>query len=241
MRVKHNDLNGFEESLKTAQENRRPGGMIWLVVESVYSMDGDIAPVENLYRLAQKYDAWLIVDEAHATGVFGKNGRGLVHAVGKKNSYDRLITLHTCGKAIGVAGALICAQQEVVDYVINAARPFIYSTAPMPMQAACVQAALDLMISEEGDRLRVQLQDHIDMVRFELGQAQSQIIPLMIGDDSRAVSIAAALQKQGFDIRPVRPPTVPKGTARLRLSLSAALAADDLQAFLKAYNILSHE
>ena len=126
IKVRHNDLNAFEEALKKAQ------GQKWIAVESVYSMDGDIAPVSGLLSLADQYDAFLIVDEAHATGIFGPDGKGFTGGL----PHERLITLHTCGKALGVAGGLVCAAAEVTDYLVNKARPFIYSTAPMPLQAA---------------------------------------------------------------------------------------------------------
>lgn len=235
VRVAHNDLSAFEAALKAAHENRKSDALIWIVLESVYSMDGDIAPLGDIMALAEQYQAWVIVDEAHATGIFGNGGRGCAHAHGKKTHYSRLITLHTCGKALGSAGALICGAADVIDYMINNARPFIYSTAPLPVQAAMAEAALQMMVSEEGDQARKALSQHQNIVQ-EFGlTAHSAIVPLMMGDDARAVQCATALQKQGFDIRAIRPPTVPKGTARLRLSLSAAVSGQDLSQFLTAY------
>lgn len=237
MRVAHNDQDAFEAALKEAAKTRRQGGMVWVLVESLYSMDGDCAPLDTLFDLAERYDAFLIVDEAHATGVMGPKGRGLAYERAAAQAYDRTLTLHTCGKALGVAGALLCGSQPVIAHVINTARPFIYSTAPMPVQAACVEAALGVIASEDGDTRRAALADHVHTVSHVLGQASTHIVPLPIGDAHTAVRVASRLQAQGFDIRAIRPPTVPEGTARLRLSLSAPLSAQDLNAFLKIYTI----
>ena len=222
VRVAHNDLNAFEDALT---KPRPAGTQTWIVIESVYSMDGDIAPVADLLALTEKYDAMLVVDEAHATGIFGPTGRGITEGL----PHDRLITLHTCGKALGVAGGLVCANRDIIDYMINAARGFIYSTAPMPLQAHLVQRALEL-VRDEPQR-RAQLRHLMDVAANVLpGVAvTSQIVPIVIGHDTTAVAVAAALQQLGFDIRAVRPPTVPEGTARLRLSLHVGLADDDIR------------
>lgn len=240
VRVAHNDANAFEAALKAAAHTRRTDGMIWLAVESLYSMDGDSAPLHDLYQLAVRYGAMLIVDEAHATGVLGEGGRGLAYAVAKDCAYDTIITLHTCGKALGVAGGLVCARADIIDTLINAARPFIYSTAPMPLQAALVEEALHITTGEEGEHLRAQLQTLCTQAQAALGGPGSHIVPLMIGDDAKAVKVAAALQAEGYDIRAIRPPTVPEGTARLRLSLSAVLSPQTLSDFVKAYRTCSH-
>ncbi len=231
LRVAHNDLNAFEEALKTAHANRRAEGQIWVAVESVYSMDGDQAPLQDLHKLTQNYEATLIIDEAHATGVLGQDGRGLSYDLGAN-----VIALHACGKALGVAGGLLCASQEIIDYMINAARPFIFSTAPMPLQAALVEESLKLVESAEGEKRRQKLFANAALTQKELGGHGGYIVPIILGEDMRAVAVAEALQAQGFDIRAIRPPTVPEGTARLRLSLSAALQAQDLHNFCKALN-----
>lgn len=230
IKVHHNDLNGFEAALKKAE------GQIWLAVESVYSMDGDCAPLKELQTLCKKYDAILIVDEAHSTGVFGSQGKGLCADLQKEN----LIEIHTCGKAVGVAGGIICASNDIIDYMINAARPFIYSTAPPPLQALLTQKALEILASEEGDKKRMELNYLLGFARSPhfmgdlFTQAESQILPVIFGDDSKAVETANALQEQGFDIRAIRPPTVPEGTARLRLSLSTNIDEATLQKFSDA-------
>ena len=213
VKFRHNDLNDCEKALKNA---RKKSDYLWLAIESVYSMDGDIAPLSDFYDLCLKYDAYLIIDEAHATGIFGNTGRG-----GTENlPQDHRITLHTGGKALGVAGGLVTASTEIIDYFINKARPFIYSTAPLPIQAALLLRALKL-IDEEPERRKhlLALRDHANKV-LPVPSSATQIIPVILGSDEKALRIAAALQDSGFNIRAIRPPTVPEGTARLRLALN---------------------
>lgn len=214
VKAPHNDLGAFEEALKKAEgkETQR-----WIVVESVYSMDGDIAHVKDLLALAERYDAMLVVDEAHATGIWGENGKGFTEGL----KHDRLISVHTCGKALGVAGGLICGSQNIIDMLINKARAFIYSTAPMPLQAVLVKRALEL-IQEEAER-RESLRSLCQHAQKIWGGAGTQITPVILGDDHAALEAAQHLQNNGYDIRAIRPPTVPEGTARLRLSLNAHL------------------
>ncbi|MCC6598695.1 MAG: 8-amino-7-oxononanoate synthase [Alphaproteobacteria bacterium] len=226
IRVPHNDVQAYEEALRRAAMR---GGQIWIAVESVYSMDGDKAPLEELYALAVQYDAVLVVDEAHATGVFGTGGRGRAFALVQRHGYERIITLHTCGKAVGVAGGLVCGRAEIIDYLVNAARPFIYSTAPMPLQAFLVQKSLELIDGDEGRIRREELQNLCVLAQKLFGGAGTQIIPLLVGDEIHAVNIAQKMQQSGYDIRAIRPPSVPEGTARLRLSLSAKLDIEALK------------
>jgi 8-amino-7-oxononanoate synthase len=231
VKVAHNDPEAFEAALR---QPRPAGQSLWILVESVYSMDGDLAPVRELLALAERYDAMLIVDEAHGTGVCGVSGRGVTEGL----RHERLIVLHTCGKALGVAGALVCASAPIVDFLINTARPFVYSTAPMPLQAVLVQRALQLVQEEPQRRerlaaLKVHAARCLDGVTVT-----SQIVPLFIGGDRAAVALADALQAEGFDIRAIRPPTVPDGTARLRLSLHVGLTAEKLTDFGRALSRL---
>ena len=216
----HNDLGALEDLLK---QQRPKAGAIWIALESVYSMDGDIAPLDEIYSLAEQYDAHLIIDEAHATGVYGEKGRGLCWDIIQRHGYERLVTLHTCGKAIGVAGGLVCASKEVIDYLINAARPFIYSTAPMPLQAVLVQKSLEILASDDGEVRRKKLHHLCTVGKDLLGGFGTQIIPVIIGSDADAMNVAAQLQGKGLDVRAIRPPTVQEGTARLRISLSSVL------------------
>lgn len=224
-KARHNDLGSFADAARRAR--RRGARQIWITVESVYSMDGDRAPVEGLIALAREFEAMLIVDEAHATGVFGATGRGLCEGL----EGEQLITLHTCGKAVGAAGALVCGPAVVIDYLINTARPFIYSTAPPPLVAAVVRRAL-MLIDEEPWR-RDRLRERTAFARATLGRAlanttghsqpfpDSQILPVILGSAKRALSAAAALRAAGFDVRAIRPPTVPTGGSRLRLAINA--------------------
>ncbi len=231
VKIAHNDLDAFERMLK---KPRDAGTQAWIIVESVYSMDGDLAPLTELLALAEAHDAMLIVDEAHGTGIFGQTGKGLSESL----PHERLISIHTCGKALGVAGALVCAGGDIIDYLINTARPFIYSTAPMPLQAVLVKRALEL-VRDEPER-RQHLFDLMTTARRCLPRhaVHSPIIPIVIGEDAAAVAMAGALQARGFDIRAVRPPTVPEGTARLRLSLNAGLSHGDVESFCTALHQL---
>jgi 8-amino-7-oxononanoate synthase len=215
IKFRHNDLDECEAALRRAREKAEH---IWLAVESVYSMDGDMARLRELHGLCQRYDAFLIVDEAHATGIFGATGRGLTEGFPQ----ERLITLHTGGKALGVAGGLVCGSADIIDYLVNKARGFIYSTAPLPLQAALLHRALKLVDEEPERRARLlSLRDHANKV-LPVQASPTQIIPFITGTDQSAVEASAALQEAGFDIRAIRPPTVPEGTARLRLSLNTA-------------------
>lgn len=224
IKAPHNDLNAVEDALKASRTN---GTNLWMLVESIYSMDGDVAPVRELLMLAEKYDALLIVDEAHATGVSGATGRGETEGLG----HERLIALHTCGKALGVAGALVCASEPIIDYLINAARPFVYTTGPMPLQAVLVKRALQLVREEPHRRQQLSALKALAAQCLPGFAVASQIVPIVVGDDGATVKLARALQAQGFDIRAIRPPTVPEGTARLRLSLHVGLTPSDLTNF----------
>ncbi|MFH1157775.1 MAG: 8-amino-7-oxononanoate synthase [Pseudomonadota bacterium] len=231
VKFRHNDLNDCEDALRSAREK---ADCLWLAVESVYSMEGDIAPLPDFHDLCLRYDAWLIVDEAHATGIFGANGRGVSEGLPSA----RRITLHTGGKALGVAGGLVTAPAEIVDYLVNKARPFIYSTAPLPVQAALLHRALKLVDEEPERRKRLlALRDHANTV-LPVPPSATQIIPVILGDDESALKVAAALQESGFDVRAIRPPTVPEGTARLRLSLNTGLDEKILDALAERLTTL---
>jgi 8-amino-7-oxononanoate synthase len=227
VKIAHNDLDAFADALK---KPRAAGANLWILVESIYSMDGDVAPVRELLALAERYDAILIVDEAHGTGVSGATGRGETEGL----AHDRLISLHTCGKALGVAGALVCANEAIVDYLINTARPFVYSTAPMPLQAVLVKRALELVRDEPQRRAHLSALKALAVTCLSGFTVKSQIVPIVVGQDGAAVELAKALQARGFDIRAIRPPSVPEGTARLRLSLHAGLKPHDIEEFSAA-------
>lgn len=229
--VAHNDAQGFADACTAWRAAGRAAGhrgRIWLAVESLYSMDGDRAPLADLVAIAERHDAILIIDEAHATGVYGEAGRGL--AEGLDGRAD-VIVLRTCGKAMGAEGALICGPAVMRDMLVNRARPFVFSTAPSPLMAAAVRAAIRLM-QHGADRQATLMARLAEAERLlaPLGIAAtgSPIVPVILGDDARAMAVAAALQAQGFDVRGIRPPTVPAGTARLRLSITLHAAPADL-------------
>ncbi|WP_037311449.1 8-amino-7-oxononanoate synthase [Ruegeria halocynthiae] len=228
----HNDVQAARHGIA---EWRAAGGrgQIWIAVESVYSMEGDIAPLQELADLAREYGAILVVDEAHATGVFGHQGKGLAHGLKAD-----LLTLHTCGKGLGVSGGLICGARVMIDTLINRARPFIFATAPAPFNAALVRAALRQLQTDQDltgvarDRMR---HAHAEAQRNGVPQAalNSQIIPVILGDEARTMDTAAALQAKGFDIRGIRPPTVPRGTSRLRVSITGNVDNSDITALFE--------
>ena len=230
----HNDVTAFDDAIAAW---RRAGGTgrVWIAVESLYSMDGDTAPITELAALAQRHEAFLIVDEAHATGVFGDQGRGLSAAVA---GLPNVITLHTCGKALGCEGALLCAPRVLIDFLVNRARPFIFSTAPSPLMAYMVRRAIGLVSSDptRATALRA-LADHAGGAlhhRLGVPRTGTQVIPVVIGDNGRTMAIAARLQQAGFDVRGIRPPTVAPGTARLRLSITLNIGQGDVDALVDA-------
>lgn len=222
----HNDAQSFDDAIVRWRADGGTGRP-WIAVESLYSMDGDRAPLANLISIARRHDGILVVDEAHATGVLGPDGRGLAHAL--EGAHD-VISLHTCGKALGASGALLLAPRLMRDYLVNRARPFIYATAPSPLMAAAVRAALDIARRDPSRRERlaslVAFAGHEFERRCGITPSGSHIQPVILGADERALSVARALVAEGFDVRAVRPPTVPEGTARLRISLTLNAGED---------------
>ena len=215
----HNDVDAAADAI-VAWRQAGATGTPWIVVESLYSMDGDRAPLASLIALAERHDAMLVIDEAHATGICGPDGRGLAAGM---DGRDDVIVLRTCGKALGCEGALILAPGVVRDFLINRGRGFIFSTAPSPLIAAAVREAIRMLADEPNRREQLDaLIVHAAQVFGRLGirPSGSPIQPVVIGDDRRTMAVAAALQARGFDVRGVRPPTVPEGTSRLRVSLT---------------------
>lgn len=221
VKVPHNDIDAIERVLSKWCSTSLNQAAAWIVVESLYSMDGDFAPLSDLLQVAERYGAMLIVDEAHATGVWGQTGHGLTECC---EGHDQLIAVHTCGKALGAAGGLVCGPEVLIDYMVNSSRSFIYSTAPPPTNAVAVSAALNLIETEA--RRRSLLHQLIALANqkleslFAMKGSGSQILPFIVGDDKQAVRVAGAMQDAGFDVRAIRPPTVPEGTARLRISIT---------------------
>ena len=215
----HNDAGAVDDAIAAW---RRGGatGRPWIAVESLYSMDGDRAPLADLVAVAERHEAMLLIDEAHATGVFGAHGRGLAANL---EGRDDVITLRTCGKALGCEGALLCGPRTARDFLVNRGRGFIFSTAPSPLIAAAVRASLHILADEPERRAHLAtLIAFTERALTPCGVAPtgSQILPLVIGEDAPTMRMAGALQEAGFDVRGIRPPTVPAGTARLRISLT---------------------
>jgi 8-amino-7-oxononanoate synthase len=232
--VAHNDAGAFEQAMR-AWRDGGGRGRIWLAVESLYSMDGDRAPLDDLVAVADRHDAMLLIDEAHATGIYGPDGRGLGSSL---EGRDNVIALHTCGKALGGAGALISGPRVLCEFLVNRCRPFIYSTAPSPLMAVAALEALDILRDEPERRQR--LADLVSAAgRAALASAGaaptgSQILPVIVGDDRVALVLAAGLQQRGFDVRAIRPPTVPVGTARLRISITLNVDEQAVRALFAA-------
>ena len=239
--VAHNDVAAMEDALRQWRDAGGKG-RVWIAVEALYSMDGDRAPLADLMALAARHDAMLLLDEAHATGVYGAQGRGLGAMY---EGAPNIISLHTCGKALGAAGALVCLPRLYRDVIVNRGRSFIYSTAPSPLTAAVVRAALKFCATADSERARLQmLVDRAGAAIRALGlkASGSPIQPVIVGTDTAATRLAAALQDKGFDIRAIRPPTVPEGTARLRIALTLnvdEIAIDALFAALAAQMVQS--
>ncbi len=229
----HNDPQGFDDAARQwrAKGNR---GRIWLAFETLYSMDGDMADVAAMARIAERHDAIMLIDEAHATGVFGPDGRGLAADF---DGRPDTIVLRTCGKALGCEGALVLAPRIVRDFLVNRGRPFIFSTAPSPLIAAAVREALRMLADEPDRRERLHaLVRHAEATLSPLGVVAtgSQILPLILHEDARTMAVASGLHAAGFDVRGIRPPTVPQGTSRLRISLTLNTARDDVDALRAA-------
>jgi 8-amino-7-oxononanoate synthase len=240
----HNNLNDLEKILRWAdtrhtspsliQTDRKPHTLI--VTESVFSMDGDHAPLREMVALKEQFGAWLMVDEAHATGLYGSARRGLVEELGVSPKVE--IQLGTLGKALGSAGGYICGPRSLIEYLINRARPFVFSTAPVPAAAAAATAGIRFVQSAAGEERRHKLWANVENFNqtsqtenkssAEHRHKQSAIIPIMIGDETRALKIAAALREQGIFLPAIRYPTVGHGQARLRVTISAAHEPGDI-------------
>lgn len=229
----HNNVDAAADAIAAW---RRGGGKgtPWIAIESLYSMDGDRAPLADFVALAARTDAMLLIDEAHATGVFGPGDRELA---AEPEGDERVIALRTCGKAMGAEGALIMCSSVIRDFLVNRGRGFIFSTAPSPLMAAIARASLRLLRDEPERRERLHaLVAHAGSALQQLGIAPSRspIQPVVIGDDRRTMAAAGALQAKGFDVRGIRPPTVPQGTSRLRISLTLNVGPGDVDALADA-------
>jgi 8-amino-7-oxononanoate synthase len=230
----HGDLTRLEAALDA---HRRERGAKLIVTESLFSMEGDLAPLEDSLVLARRYGAELIVDEAHAVGVFGPEGRGLAFEAGITG--EALAVVHTCGKALASAGAFVCGSREVKQYLVNRARTFIFSTAAPPYLAQQIRAALALARGMEAERAHLHamasvLREGLRAEGFDVRTSASQIVPVVAGTSEAALAWAESLRADDFAVRAIRPPTVQEGAARLRLSLTAALGREEIDRLLVA-------
>jgi 8-amino-7-oxononanoate synthase len=233
-RFAHNDVAALEKLLKASTAKHK-----LIAVDAVFSMDGDIAPIPAYLRLCEQYDAYLYVDDAHGFGVLGEHGRGSLSHFNL--SSPRIIYMATLGKAAGVAGAFVAGQQVVIDYLIQTARSYVYSTPAPPALSATLSASINLI--ENGDKLRTHLQhliatlkQNLQLKSWYLMSSDTAVQPVVIGSNHAAVRLSEHLQKQGFLVPAIRPPTVPVNTARLRISLSAAHNENDVIQLAKAIN-----
>ncbi len=232
-RYPHVDMGALEDLLKVSSGNHRR----LIVTDSVFSMDGDRAPLKEIAALAKRYDAWVMVDEAHAFGVLGPTGMGLVEELGLTDQVQ--IQMGTLSKAAGCFGAYVCGSAALKEILINHARSFIYTTGLPPSVAAAAQAAIDIVATETGRRGRVM--DNADYLRRGLHRlgldtmnSTTPIVPICVGSSEKAVGLSQKLFAEGFFVQAIRPPTVPENTARLRFTVTAAHTHTDIDAFLKA-------
>jgi 8-amino-7-oxononanoate synthase len=224
-----------------------------IVTDAVFSMDGDVADLPALLALAERFDAWLIVDDAHGFGVLGDQGRGSLSHF--KLCSQRLIYMGTLGKAAGVGGAFVAAHPAIIDALVQSARAYLYTTAAPPALAHALRESLRLIASGEGDAHRAHLQQRIDQLRaglaaliaahpalaWQLAPSSTAIQPLIVGSNAAALALMAALDRQGLSVPAIRPPTVPAGTARLRITLSAAHSAGDVAQLLAGLAQAAHD
>jgi 8-amino-7-oxononanoate synthase len=236
----HADLAALDAMLDASRDETATK---LIVTDTVFSMDGDIAPLVGLVELAEKYGAWLVVDDAHGFGVLGPQGRGALAHFALRSPH--LVYVGTLGKAAGVAGAFVAAHATVIEWLVQRARPYIFTTAAPPAVAHAVSASIALIAGDEGDARRAHLATLIDTTRAMLKRTRwlpvdshTAVQPLVIGGNDETLAIAAALDAQGLWVPAIRPPTVPSGTSRLRISLSAAHSREDLDRLDHALNTL---
>lgn len=228
----HQDLDRLEFALSKAR------GRVLIVTESVFSMDGDLAPLKQIVELKNRYGAWLLLDEAHAVGVLGPQGRGLAAACGLADQVE--LHMGTLGKAFGLSGGYLASSRRVVDWLINRARSLVFSTAPVPALAEAAGRVVDFMLTEPAEELRSRLAEHMKLLgRLSQTAMASAILPWMVGDEGQAVALSQSLIRQGWWVPAVRYPTVGKGKARLRISLNAAHRACDLEGLVAAMHSLA--
>lgn len=231
-RFPHNNVAALETLLQTSTARHK-----LIAADAVFSMDGDVAPLADYLALCERYDAYLYVDDAHGFGVLGPQGRGTLQHLGLDS--PRLIMMGTLGKAAGVAGAFVAAEQIVIDYLIQHANSYIYTTPAPPPLSAALLASLSVIEQDEDRRTRLfshiaQLKRDLKLHRWQLQASETAIQPLIVGDNHEALALSQYLQAQGILVPAIRPPTVPVHTARLRISLSAAHASADIARLVEA-------
>ncbi len=230
----HGDLRFLESALRECATG--PGARA-IVTETVFSMEGDVAPVGDLLDLARRYRAELVIDEAHATGACGPDGRGIAAEMGVER--EALAVVHTCGKALASAGAFVCGRRTLRNYLINRARTFIFSTAMPPYLAGQIRSAISLAREAENKRAHLRriasaLREGLAAAGLNIGTSSTHIVPILLGSNEMALHVASELQRSGFAARAVRPPTVPPGTARIRISLTSRITLDDIRRLVAA-------
>ena len=233
-RFAHNDIAALEKLLKASKAKHK-----LIAVDAVFSMDGDIAPIPDYLRLCEQYDAYLYMDDAHGFGVLGEHGRGSLSHFNLAS--PRIIYMATLGKAAGVAGAFVAGEQVVIDYLIQTAKSYVYSTPAPPALSATLSVSINLI--EKGDDLRMHLQHLIATLKanlrlqtWQLLPSNTAVQPLVVGSNQAVLALSEHLQKQGILVPAIRPPTVPINTGRLRISLSAAHTEADVIQLAKAIN-----
>ncbi len=236
-RYRHGDMAQLEQLLAQTQSGRK-----LVITDAVFSMDGDLAPLPELLALCERHDAWLLVDDAHGFGVLGEQGRGSLSHFGIAS--PRIIYMATLGKAAGVFGAFVAAEQVVIDSLVNHARSYVYTTATPPALASAVLESLQLIAEGNGRRARLQrliaqLRSGLRSLPWKLMPSATAIQPLLIGDNQAALALSDGLRERGIWVAAIRPPTVPQGTARLRITLSAAHSAADVTRLLEALHELA--
>lgn len=239
-RYAHNDMTALEEGLRSASKYRKRV----IITDSVFSMDGDCASLKEIVSLAKKYKALVMVDEAHAFGVLGKNGCGLVEHLGLEGQVD--IQMGTLSKAAGAFGAYCCGSKELIELVLNRARSFIYTTGLPPLVAAAAQRSIEIIAAEPERRQKLlknadEIRDGLQKIGFDTMASQTPIIPMLIKDAVLAVEFSKKLLNRGVFVQAIRPPTVPAGTARLRVTAMATHTPKDIQQLLDAVGTIGKE
>jgi 8-amino-7-oxononanoate synthase len=240
----HGDVSALEALLAAKPQAaglRQAGGRRLVVTDTVFSMDGDVAPLNDLADVARRHGAMLLVDEAHATGVFGANGRGVAEQAGLHD--PGVIRIGTLSKALGAAGGFVCGSRALVQWLANRARSYVFSTAQPAAASAAACAALDIVVAEPERRTRLlaraeQLRGELRERGWNTGRSASQIIPIVVGEPGAAVGISAALRERGFWVPAIRPPSVPAGESLLRLSLTAGHAEEMIAGLLGALDVV---